>query len=136
MSANNIVLWRPFGPTSSSSSLPSSNGRGGFSNLGCVNIPPMFSAVTSSNSVGSHFRSSFPHSTRGSGGLRGRRFRAPLYRTNGGGYLSHSSVPTTMRAEKSLSLLTEKFVQLLQESRDGCLDLKQVIFNSCLVLVF
>ena len=127
MSANNIVMWRPFGPTSSSSSLPASNGRGGFSNLGCVNIPPTFSAVTS-NSVGSHFRPSFPHSTRGFGVRRDRRFRAPLYRNNGGGF-SHSVVPTTMRAEKSLSLLTEKFVQLLQESRDGCLDLKQVFFS-------
>ena len=35
-------------------------------------------------------------------------------------------VPPTKRHEKSLGLLTVKFVKLLKEAKDGILDLKEV----------
>lgn len=45
---------------------------------------------------------------------------------SGGGSSSNSS----SRHEKSLGLLTTKFVSLLQEAKDGVLDLKAVSWGS------
>lgn len=42
-----------------------------------------------------------------------------------------SSPSTPSRHEKSLGLLTTKFVSLLQEAKDGVLDLK-VVSDNCL----
>ena len=71
-----------------------------------------------------------PWETRGSRGqpTRGRgrgRGRGIFVRDSMG---SLRSPPTTMRAEKSLGLLTERFVQLLQDAKNGTLDLRQVLF--------
>ena len=40
----------------------------------------------------------------------------------------YNSPGTPSRHEKSLGLLTSKFVSLLQEAKDGVLDLKVVMF--------
>lgn len=45
----------------------------------------------------------------------------------------YNSPGTPSRHEKSLGLLTAKFVSLLQEAKDGVLDLKLVSFYSRLV---
>lgn len=51
-----------------------------------------------------------------------------------------SSLPNggaaSSRHEKSLGLLTIKFVTLLQEAKDGVLDLKVVSCRSLLLLIF
>lgn len=49
--------------------------------------------------------------------------------TNSPNMAEFSSPGTPSRHEKSLGLLTTKFVNLLQEAKDGVLDLKMVGFH-------
>lgn len=44
---------------------------------------------------------------------------------------AESDCSTPSRREKSLGLLTMKFVRLLQEAKDGRLDLKEVSGRAC-----
>lgn len=48
-----------------------------------------------------------------------------------GFHINIESDQPTNRHEKSLGLLTTKFVTLLQEAKDGVLDLKVVMFYCC-----